>query len=45
MTHSHQHRIQEHVINISSAIVVTWGVRASAWQTRVLTVVKCQLNE
>ena len=23
----------------------TWGVRASAWQTRVLTVVKCQLNE
>ena len=24
---------------------LTWGVRASAWQTRVLTVVKCQLNE
>ena len=26
-------------------MLCTWGVRASAWQTRVLTVVKCQLNE
>ena len=33
------------VVGTSGQSTVTWGVRASAWKTRVLPVFKCQLNE